>query len=875
MKSLNRVFFLTMSLFMFSLSAQQYSQEKGKYWALRSVDLSTLGRKQAALVHEQMTRVLLRIEAQEKYEEYGQGSSLSLRSLLNGLSDALVTQCIADEGAEMCLFGGWPSYRKNGSCKTPYGSVGSSASSDLGTKSYNSDVYCQDKGLFRCNPLVFGPGIKPDLIPSGLGNVNGNGNKNEPYHAGICVDISGGFNGLSEKCANASKKLDEVRKEKGMPAWRESDFFDADKAAHLRALQEVIVQKCEANSERLNKDGMCTALEKNLALTATAAKLQKLNGIKLEEVFPQCAPSEKDNGVKCEPSNNETLANLQAALSSLKEDQECQFDGVHAWDSSDYSDALSIPECSTSIVGTLSNGFGEEGDKDVTVYLKTKDAAYAPIQLSMNKSMSPAQIIEKIKESEDFSNACKNSGVASCNIEHERNSAKGRLAMAISRLKTMQGYKTDENGNKTGRVDCKLTHVGAELGDSSSEGPLKSENAAIPKGSSQCSEYMSDDLAAAFSKPEYRNTAIPVVLKLQKEGTVFSVPVKVDSAGSIKYQELVKSVMDSQGYNEFCAGEASETADTLAERKRREEERRKGLRSNLGLAENQFLTPEMEESLLKASEIEGLKVSIDQEGNISFEHDSLGSVSDQIEEAFGSSLVNGKIRANDMTKATFLTRGKGMEISDDEIKSLAGIGEKTALESVSRDGAGNIVFTVKSGYRRSLDNNNRIRELESRAGGRYIIQPVLDETGGEFADRRMVLRPVTVKRATGAILDPHPKTVERATGALLSPVTSDDGIDPRLHRNIKASSDLVTEQIRRALRGERGSEENFSVTVGDPSLTENGETEVFINFYMSTMVIAQKNRYYNEMRLEARRQGCRLDPEKPTEFEGTLQFICP
>ena len=77
------------------------------------------------------------------------------------------------------------------------------------------------------------------------------------------------------------------------------------------------------------------------------------------------------------------------------------------------------------------------------------------------------------------------------------------------------------------------------------------------------------------------------------------------------------------------------------------------------------------------------------------------------------------------------------------------------------------------------------------------------------------------------------------------------------------------------MRGERGSEENFSVTVGDPSLTENGETEVFINFYMSTIVIAQKNRYYNEMRLEARRQGCRLDPEKPTEFEGTLQFICP
>ncbi len=858
-----------------SIFAQNYPASgilADKYWALKDIDLSSLNKKQAAKIHKQMTRVLLRIEKSSKYEPYGKGSKFSLNNIIHGVSDLFIAQCIANEGPEMCLFGGWPSYRQGGSCKTPYGRVGAGASSDLGTQSYNSDVYCQDRGLFRCNPLVFGPGISPDLVPDDMGLVNGRGNNSEPYSAGICVDISGGFNGLSDRCAAASERLDQIREENDLPPWRESEFFNADRAAHLRALQELIVRRCQAEGERLNADGMCTALETNLALTAAAARAERLNGIAIEEIFPQCAPNEEEEestGVSCEPSDNESLANLQAAIESLKGDRECQFSQVHVYNNTDHGDALSLPECSTSIVGTLAGGFPEEGEVPVTFLLKSTQNTPAPITVNLSGGMSSTQIVEALREAEGFSGACESSGMDSCNMPEPgadlNSSSPNQLAGLLYDLETVQGsMPPGPNGYEIHvPVNCNLTQISAVKGDGSVTGPQMQENQSQGDGSSVCTMGIDSDLMAAFSDPAYRNSPIPTVIQLRKGGTVFSVPFNLDSA-TVNRQEMLQQIRLADGFNEFCAGGSSETAEDIAERETAERERRENLRANLGMDPNQFLTPEHEEALLTLSDIEGLSVSVDDSGNVVFLHDNVANYQDRISEAFPNAALNNTdppsmtARADNEVLTTYQTRGQGMEISDEEIAAMAAIRGRVVLEDIGRDPAGNITFTVASNYRGELGNNNVIRELERRAGGDYIVQPQVDETGAVYADRRMVLRPATGDRAPAEAL------------------VGDSGVvaDPRAYRNLVAASESAESQIRAALRGDRALEENFNITIGELTPRDDGGTEVFINFFMDNPVTAQRNVYYGAMRRAAEGSGCRV-VETGAQFDTTLQIICP
>jgi|GEM_PF-2526915 len=841
---------MLVGFFMTNTLAKNMSSNESRFWALKNIDIKSLGKKQASKLHKEMTKILIQIEKKEKYESYGKGSKFSYRSFLNDFTDIFVNECHANDRENMCLFGGWPSYRSGGSCKTPYGSVGRGAASDLGTQSYNSEVYCQNRGLFRCNPLIFGPGLSSDLIPEEMGNVNGNGNNSAPFDAGICVDISAGFSGLSDRCASASERLDEIRQANDLPPWRESEFFNADRAANFRSLQHLILQKCQADPKRLNIDGMCIALEENLALTAAAARANNLNGIAIEEVFPQCAPNVENTGVSCEAPESASLSNLQAAIESIKGNQDCQFSEVHAWNNGDHSDALSLPECSTSIVGTLASGLSTDGDTGVTIYVKTEGAVAVPITISINPETSSSSIIEMLSANEEYGNACQSSGSSSCNVPEIYSSAGPNSST------TEFGEALNNLGAITmGGRGCGLLNVTAQLRDPSITEARIEENQPSPSVSSYCRMSMSDEVYASFNDPQYRNSPIPVVIELRRGGTVLSVPLDLDSA-TVDGEAITNSIRSSENYQNFCNAEASETAEVIAEREEAEKQGRENLRSSLGMEPNQFLTATQESALMGLSDIEGLSVSVSENGTLVFSHPNINEIGDRLVGAFPRFRISedqemGVLLADGITNATFLTRGREMIISDDELSSLGNISEYGSLEDVSRDSIGNLVLTLNSGSRLLLENDTTLRELEDRAGGEYIIEPVLDETGNPYADRRVSLRPITGERAPAST------------------------IDERAFRELRIRSDAAESLVRMRLNGDMAIEENFNITIGDPILRPDGQSEININFFMTEVSIALRNDYQRSLREEANRLNCSVEPAVPHEFDTTLSIICP
>lgn len=254
-------FFLTTQI---SLAKSSKPKRVDPYASIRQADLSKLSQGLQIKFHEKLTHALVELEKNEKYPEYVP-SKFSSIDLLKFLQETILSTCTASENSQLCLFGGWPSIR-NGSCSRPWSSAAKAASENLGVPGYDSGAYCGDEKLFRCNPLLFGPGIEDGAVTVEFPNVNGMKNNAEPWHSGICVDISDGYNGLSEKCQKASIRLDEIRVTTGRPKWRSTDFFDENKAKSLKALQELVYSKCKENFEKLNQDNMCTSLNDSIAL---------------------------------------------------------------------------------------------------------------------------------------------------------------------------------------------------------------------------------------------------------------------------------------------------------------------------------------------------------------------------------------------------------------------------------------------------------------------------------------------------------------------------------------------------------------------------------------------------------------------------------
>ncbi len=104
-----------------------------------------------------------------------------------------------------CFYAGWPSTRSSsGGCQYPW-NAGVSANITEESLRYNQ---CGTGGIYRCNPVLFGPGSVSPLvagtsafvIPVPIGDIT----------KGICVEASGGDQ-VVERCTAASREnLDQV-----------------------------------------------------------------------------------------------------------------------------------------------------------------------------------------------------------------------------------------------------------------------------------------------------------------------------------------------------------------------------------------------------------------------------------------------------------------------------------------------------------------------------------------------------------------------------------------------------------------------------------------------------------------------------------------
>ncbi len=341
--------------------------QKKNFSFIREANLGRMPVKLRARHHLTMTKILIELEKKEKYPTYYKSRFSSLE-FLEKVSDLFIDQCFAADGNNTCLFGGWPSQR-NGSCSVPWGPGARAIAEGLETNSYDGDDYCGANNLFRCNPLIFGPGIEQGLAGDEFPNINGRRNNSSPYHAGICVDISRGYNGLSQKCQQASVTLDEIRESNDLPPWRESDFFNEERAEDFRNLQNVIADRCSEDGERLNSDGMCSSLDASLGLTAVAVEAGRIDGITPDELFPQCANTTPGQP-QCNDELNSDFGNMVAAMEELRNQRQCRFYGIQAIDSESLSQLMDFQDsaCRSGVQGAMKSSGLPTGGAEFSFY---------------------------------------------------------------------------------------------------------------------------------------------------------------------------------------------------------------------------------------------------------------------------------------------------------------------------------------------------------------------------------------------------------------------------------------------------------------------------------------------------------------------------
>lgn len=140
---------------------------------LRIVEITTLREKQIPLPREIIPEG--KVSAANPYQK---------------LIDILfIDRAHAEAREGKCTFGGWASYTVNGTCKAPWNYAEDYELKEIGP-TYSKDFYCGSKNLFRCNPVLFGPG-----------GADGKGH---------CIELeSGGYENLSLNCFEKSKETPE------------------------------------------------------------------------------------------------------------------------------------------------------------------------------------------------------------------------------------------------------------------------------------------------------------------------------------------------------------------------------------------------------------------------------------------------------------------------------------------------------------------------------------------------------------------------------------------------------------------------------------------------------------------------------------------
>lgn len=381
-------------LFISVLTPRSFAENE-PYYYIEKTNLNELPPGLRAKVHRAMTELIVAFDQKEKMPPYykSKHSSIDARWFIENLTNSFIKDCHASD-PNTCFFGGWPSVR-NGSCGVPWSSAAGAKAQSLGTSTYDSSKYCGDDNLFRCNPLIFGPGIEQEKVGDSLPRVNGRKNNSSPFSAGICIEVNGTYNGLSKRCQEASLKLDDIRVANGEKPWREGNFLNKENAEEFKNLQIQMAEKCREERQRLNSDNMCDALENSLALTASAVEAQKIADLNMEELFPQCADIQP-KAPECNDDLNEAYNPLKEALAELKNQNGCSFSGVQAMESGLLGHLMGLPEyqCPSKITTPTKDQF-KEGPYSIQFFGKD-EKLLGRLEVNLKEGMSKEEILKQI-----------------------------------------------------------------------------------------------------------------------------------------------------------------------------------------------------------------------------------------------------------------------------------------------------------------------------------------------------------------------------------------------------------------------------------------------------------------------------------------------
>ena len=426
---------LSVSLMMLSPIVFAQQTNVSEYPFIKKVNLSKFPIKERIKYHKLFTKTVVSLSHSEKYPKYLLKRKVSSHHLYNYLTDLLLDSSIANTSSNVCLFGGWPS-NKSGTCQVPFQSSGVAIANQIGISAYDQDDYCGSSNLFRCNPDIFGPGVEstPEITEK-FGNINGNKNNSDPYSAGICVDVSQGYNSLTTDCAKTSKDLDQYRDK----PWRD-DYFASNDQENFQKMQSTISTICEERAARRQSDPMCENLEESLGLTFAAVSAGAIADVNIEDLFPGCGGVVPNALPTCASEDHESLKNLRAALEEVQSNQSCRFMNVSAEIAPDkpiigrhgrsnlYGDLPepvapeSSNQCRTFLATTLQSGLS--GDTNINVFFKgtaVDDLNY--ISLKVHPNMSKEEIVAQITggTNEDmFNNTC---AVSTCPNSNSQGSA--------------------------------------------------------------------------------------------------------------------------------------------------------------------------------------------------------------------------------------------------------------------------------------------------------------------------------------------------------------------------------------------------------------------------------------------------------------------
>lgn len=694
----------TMAWLLFLFSSHVFSQTTQELEAISLTDIAKLPKTMQIKIHEKMTDILVQSEKFESYPSYVP-SKFSSFDLWNFIHEGIIAPSYAHNSTELCLFGGWPSLR-SGSCNRPWSTSAKALAESQNLPQYDSGAYCGDEKLFRCNPLLFGPGLEEDLVKNEFPNINGKKNNTSPFKAGICVDISSGYDGLSEKCQKASKRLDEIRVANGKAKWRSSDFFDAEIASKFKSLQQVVMEKCGNEFDKLNKDGMCSSLNESLSLSAAAVIAGEINGVSPDMLFNNCNVTSAKALPQCHQDLHSDLRPLVDALEDLRKQRNCRFQGIQAHSSSEANPTglADLKNCRSVVLGEASkNGFnGKDSLKIKFHFIGAGNNRLGNIEAEIKKDMSKDAIMALITTNQNkslFESQCNNS-----NCPKSGDQTLKALYETLEQVKKIDYCKV----GKVQAVDS------ASVGNLSSQCDLSVEGALLSEGL---------PYQPGIRSPQKRVPATIVIYDV--DGKKLS-SVEINVASDMRSVDMFKQI-DEQSLRKICvdANSVHKVNDTVAAQ-------------DLGISDTTFVPSYWKDKLnlvrniAERENIKGFRVEVTQTGDLEFFADDPMDVlrfQTQLENVLNVGRKDGgRVIFTNLGKKILVSGGPGstkveaianrnsIKLTDSQNKFLVDVADNTHLFNFKLDSNGTIELVAAD-----RNNSGDVFSVNEEIEG-YIVQ---------------------------------------------------------------------------------------------------------------------------------------------------------